>query len=195
MAVNAHVKLRRDQFQVALESWRRYYGYSGKESVLENMKFIGDYYITHGLSPSDSKWPNLPFSYNTKVYSGIYDSDMILGKDFVQPDKAGAFAYELLQLYKMTGNPEYLKVAVHVADTLAAHTQPGDENNSPLPFKVNVMTGKIGTLKDSQTAAVVLPASYTSSCTGTLSLYLDLIAMGRAISSATSLLSTRHCNG
>ena len=78
----------------------------------------------------------------------------------------------------MTNNPEYLRVAVNIADTLAAHTQPGDEDNSPLPFKVNVVTGEIGALKDSGTGAVVLPASYTSSCAGTLGLYLDLIAMG-----------------
>jgi hypothetical protein len=168
-----------DQFQVALESWRLYYGYSGNEAVLENMKFIADYYITHGFSPADSRWPNLPFSYNTKVYSGIYDGDMILGKDYVQPDKAGAFAYELLQLYKMTRNQEYLRVAVGIADTLSAHTQAGDEDHSPLPFKVNVVTGVIGELKDPRTGVAMLPASYTSSCAGTLSLYLDLIAMGK----------------
>lgn len=87
---------------------------------------------------------------------------MILGKGYFQPDKAGAFGFELLQLSKATENEEYLKVAIGIANTLALKTTSGDENNSPLPFKVNTETGEIGVLKDSETGQVTMAASYTT---------------------------------
>ena len=40
------------------------------------MNFIADYTLTHGLSAPDTKWPYMPFTYNTYIYSGIYDGDM-----------------------------------------------------------------------------------------------------------------------
>ena len=51
-----------DQFSMALSSWRLYYAYSGNERVKENMFFIADYYLTHGLSASDTRWPFMPLS-------------------------------------------------------------------------------------------------------------------------------------
>ena len=106
------------------------------------MKFIAEYYLTHGLSPENASWPNIPYPYNTYVYSGIYDGDMILGKNFTQPDKAGSFGIELLRLYKVNANERYpnvtdnlyLEAAIPIANTLAAYTKDGDEINSPLPF-------------------------------------------------------------
>ncbi len=40
-----------DQFSMALSSWNLLYGYSGNETVKEEMKYIADYYLTHSLSP------------------------------------------------------------------------------------------------------------------------------------------------
>src|SRR5665647_244626 len=34
-----------DQFAMALSSWNLYYGYSGNETVKEEMKYIADYYL------------------------------------------------------------------------------------------------------------------------------------------------------
>ena len=79
---------------------------------------MADYYLAHSLSPADSKWPNLPYPYNMVIHSGIYDGDMILGKDYLQPDKAGSFGYELVNLYKKTGDEKYLDAAVKIANTL-----------------------------------------------------------------------------
>ena len=65
-----------------------------------------------------------------------------------------------------------------IANTLASHVQTGDENNSPLPFKVNAITGETGKLKDNagsgKDAAL---SSYTTNWSGTLELFLQLIAM------------------
>ena len=96
-----------DQFAMALSSWNWYYGYSGNEAVKEEMKFIADYYITHSLSPADAVWPNIPYPYNTLIYSGIYDGDMVIGPGFTQPDKAGSLGLELVKLLKMTNTKHH----------------------------------------------------------------------------------------
>jgi hypothetical protein len=175
-----------DQFAMALSSWNLLYGYSGNEAVKEEMKFIADYYLTHSLSPADAEWPDIPYPYNTLIYSGIYDGDMVIGKGFTQPDKAGSFGLELVKLYKMTTTVTYpnitdkiyLGAAVKIANTLAHHVIIGDENNSPLPFKVNATTGEVGRLlnnhgdgKDYQLS------SYTTNWSGTMELFLSLIEL------------------
>ncbi len=172
-----------DQFAMALSSWELLYAYSGNERAKENMKFIADYYLTHGLSAPTDEWADIPYPYNTKVYSGMYDGDMIIGKNYTQPDKAGAFALELVHLYKMTkherypnvSDDEYLNAAVKIANTLAKHTKDGDENNSPMPFKVNAVTGEVGKLlNNNRSEEHVGLSSYTTNWSGTLELFLEL---------------------
>ncbi len=160
-----------DQLAMVLYSGALLYQYTGNEKIKENMKFIADYYLTHALSPGDAQWPNIPFPYNTFIYSGIYDGDMVLGKGFAQPDKAGSFGDELITLYKMTNNHGYLEAAVNIANTLARHTRNGDNDNSPLPFKVNVYTGEIGKLKSNiGDHSDVGLSSYTTNWVGALQL-------------------------
>jgi hypothetical protein len=175
-----------DQFAMALSSWNLYYGYSGNDAVKEELKFIADYYLTHSLSPADAVWPNFPYPYNTLIYSGIYDGDMVIGPGFTQPDKAGSIAFELVKLYKMTNtttypnitDKRYLDAAVKIANTLADKMKEGDNNNSPLPFKVNAVTGEIGKLKhNSGNGQDDQLSSYTSNWSGTLELFLNLIEL------------------
>ena len=142
------------------------------------MKFIADYYLSHSLSPDHAAWPDIPFPYNTLLYSGYYDGDMVIGKGYTQPDKAGNFGEELVGLYKMTGNINYLNAAIGIANTLASHTTSGDVNNSPLPFKVNAYTGEIGQLKSNRHDNTVVGLSnYTSDWVGTLNLFSGLTAL------------------
>jgi len=169
-----------DQLNMALSSWRLWYMYSGNEKVKENMKFIADYYLSHSLSPSNVVWPNIPYPYNTLIYSGTYDGDMVIGQYFTQPDKAGWFGYELVNLYKMTGNKHYLTAAIEVANTLAVHTKPGDEKSSPLPFKVNAVTGEVGILKsNSGDGSMEGTSSYSTNWAGTLMLFSELKVLGQ----------------
>jgi len=167
-----------DQFAMALSSWRLYYAYSGNERVKANMYFIADYYLTHGLSAANAKWPDLPFPYNMFIYSGLYDGDMRAGKDVLQPDKAGSFALELVHLYKISENPLYLQAAVKIANTLSSHIQNGNINYSPLPFKVNPYTGSIPLLRDHEfTGTWIDTAGYTSNWAPTMQLFVDLIEL------------------
>jgi hypothetical protein len=167
-----------DQLNMALSSWRLLYMYAGNEEVKENMKFIADYYLTHSLSSPDAAWPDIPFPYNTLTYSGYYDGDMVIGEGYTQPDKAGSFGRELIHLYKITGKEKYLEAAIAIANTLADHTSPGNNDHSPLPFKVNAYTGEVGILKsnlgDGSSAG---RSSYTTNWVGTLQLWSDLITL------------------
>ncbi len=131
-----------DQFMMAISSWRLLYAYMGDENIKANIYFLAGYYLTHGLSPANCKWPDIPFPYNTMIYSGVYDGDMRNGKEVAQPDKAGSFGLELIHAYKIKNDPVFLDAAVKIANTLAANTKPGDADHSPIPFKVNVFTGK-----------------------------------------------------
>jgi hypothetical protein len=177
-----------DQIPMALSSWTLLYQYLGNETndpggnnayygrIVENMRFMADWYLSHGLSRATDKWPNVPYPYNTMVYSGIYDGDMILGLNYTQPDKAGSLAWELLALHKITGNPRYMDAAIAIANSLAAKTTSGDNDNSPMPFKVNAVTGEVGKLFNKGKDGKVIEArsSYTSNWSGTLNLFLEL---------------------
>lgn len=152
-----------DQFAMMLSSWKLYYAYTGNRAVLDNMIYQADYYLAHSLSPASSAWPNLPYPCNL-TRNAIYDGDLTSGKDITQPDKAASFAAELVDLFKMTGEKKYLDAAVRIAATLAAHVRAGDADNSPLPFKVNALSGEV-------------KSRYTTNWSGALRLFESLIAL------------------
>lgn len=178
-----------DQLMMALSSWDLYYNYTGDESLIQNMKYMADYYLANSLSSAESAWPYLPYPYNMVVESGKYDGDMILGKGYLQPDKAGSFGYELVHLYKKTGEVKYLEAAAKIANTLAAKVKPGDHDNSPWPFKVNAKTGETGILVNQEiwyegmsedlkkTKADIKRSGYTTFWTGTLGLFSELMEL------------------
>ena len=170
-----------DQINMALSSWTLLYQYTGDPSVIENMKYLADEYLSRSLSEHSCLWPDLPYPYNTKVHSGRYDGDMRNGKGFLQPDKAGNFGYELVTLYKITGDSKYLYAAVKIAKVLAEKTMPGDADTSPLPFRVNSITGKPGSFfSNTGSGQIESQAVYTSNWTGTLMLFKEMVRLDSA---------------
>ena len=174
------------QFEMALCSWRLLYQYSGNERIKENMKFMADYYLSHSLSPSTPEWADLPYPYNTLAYSGNYDGDMVIGKYYTQPDKAGSLGNELINLYKIIGTGShgqtptgiYLESAIKIANTLARHTISGNDTVSPLPFKVHALLGKSAKITDLDGNEMEVQLfDYTTNWSGTLELFLNLIEM------------------
>jgi hypothetical protein len=178
-----------DQLMMALSSWDLYYNFTGDTSVIANMKLMADYYLEHSLSKPSDSWPDIPYPYNMNVESGIYDGDMILGKNFTQPDKAGSFGFELVRLYKKTGNEKYLTAAIKIANTLASKARPGDNDHSPWPFKVNAVTGDTGVLIEQEVwyegmdkdlkNKLTRKSSYTTNYTGALQLFSGLLSMDK----------------
>jgi hypothetical protein len=164
-----------DQISMALSSWNLLYDYLGDEQIKSNMMRMADYWLANGFSKPTDLWANLPYPYNTDIHSGRYDGDMRAGKNFLQPDKAGSFGAELVMLYKVTQKQQYLDAATKIADSLAAHIQPGDANKSPLPFRVNAVTGDVH--KATTKKGLPIEASYTSNWTPSLRLYGELIKL------------------
>lgn len=165
-----------DQINMALSSWTLLYAYTGNQAILDNMKYIADTYLERSLSDPTDSWPFLPYPYNTLIHSGKYDGDMRNGKGFLQPDKAGNFGYELINLYKITGNKKYLDAAINIANTLKAHIVPGNNEESPLPFRINAKTGEAGSFFDNNGSGKLIQAAlYTSNWTGVLMLFRELM--------------------
>jgi len=161
-----------DQLAMALSSWTLLHGYLGDPAIVNNMRYMADYYLAHGLSSPEAKWPHLPFPYNTDLHSGSLDGDMRAGKGFLQPDKAASFGAELVTLAKVTGDTKYLAAAARIADTLAAHVMPGDADRSPWPYRVHAD----GTTKPTDPKVW---AAYTSNWTCALRLFESLKPFGR----------------
>jgi hypothetical protein len=164
-----------DQINMALSSWRLFYAYTGNPEIIQNMRYIADTYLERSLSKAADKWPFIPYPYNTVIHSGYYDGDMRNGKWITQPDKAGNFGYELVNLFKITGDSKYLEAAEKIASTLMSRLIPGDSLKSPLPFRVNAITGEPGFLFENNTQGnKVVPAVYTSNWTCTMELFEEL---------------------
>jgi hypothetical protein len=157
---------------MALSSWNLLHAYLGDPAVVADMRLQADYWLANGMTGPAGPWPNVPFPYNTDVHSGRYDGDMIAGKGFLQPDKAGSFGAELVVLHKKTGELRYLDAAVGIADTLARNVRPGDADRSPWPFRVHAATGEVFVSKNGR-------FDYTTNWTGALRLFDDLVAMGK----------------
>lgn len=163
-----------DQLNMMLSSWRLLYAYTGWETLKAEMQAVADYYLAHSLSDSDAIYHDIPYPYNCDIQSGEYTGDMLIGEGFTQPDKAGSFGFELVNLYKMTGRDEYLKAAVMIADCLCATMcEDADINHSPWPFKVQAVT-----------CEVKPTCRYTAAYEPTLELLLSLQELGAANSAA-----------
>ena len=165
-----------DQINMALSSWNLLYGYLGDPAIRDNMRLMADYWMAHGISPEGETWGGLPYPYNLDVNSGRYDGDMRAGAGFLQPDKAASFGAELVVLYKATGDRRYLDRAVRIADKLSQNVVPGDEADSPWPFRVNSRTGKVHEERN-DSDHLIYRASYTTNWTGALRLFDDLAAL------------------
>ncbi|HYW95699.1 MAG TPA: hypothetical protein VE870_08935, partial [Bacteroidales bacterium] len=167
-----------DQINMALSSWNLLYDYTGNKAVLENMIYMADTYLERSLSDSAAAWPYLPYPYNNDIHSGYYTGDMRNGKGILQPDKAGNFGFELITLYKITGDVKYLVAARRIGNTLVAHVKTGNADESPLPFRVNAQTGETGLLlpnnQKEREENKIAPALYTTNWTGTMDLFREL---------------------
>jgi hypothetical protein len=160
-----------DQLSMALSSWNLLHGYLGDPAVVANMRLLADYWLAHGMTGPAGLWRNVPFPYNTEVHSGRYDGDMVAGKGYLQPDKAGSFGAELVVLHEITGEPRYLEAAIGIADTLARQVRPGDAERSPWPFRVHATTGEVFVSRNGR-------FDYTTNWTGALRLFDSLVTMG-----------------
>jgi hypothetical protein len=175
-----------DSHGLALTSWRLFYAYSGNPAVLDVMRYIADFTLDYGMSPSDAAWPNLMYETNTRerppIAAGFYDGEVYAGPGYLLPHSSANFANQLVDLYKMTGNARYLSAAIASANTLASNVREGDADHSPYPMCVSALTGTEYAANTNGVTAYLVPA---------LELFGKLIEMGQdATSSYASARAT-----
>jgi hypothetical protein len=158
-----------------------YYAYSGDHVVMDRVREMLDHMLEAGLTSSTDYWANCPYSSSDAgdpEYRGgtdtIYCNQEHFtpcgrgdGVGYLEPDKIGELGYAYLQFYEFTQEKKYLEAAIHCADALALHIQPGDESHSPWPFRVDAATGKI------------VREPYTANTIGPIRLFDELIRIKR----------------
>jgi len=86
--------------------------------------------------------------------------------------------YKMSSGYNVSENKLYLETAINIANTLVNNMKEGNINYSPLPYKVNVFTGKTELLRYHDfTGTWIDSAGYTTNWAPTMQLFLDLIEM------------------
>ncbi|QNI34827.1 hypothetical protein H7849_06545 [Alloacidobacterium dinghuense] len=120
----------------------RLYPYAGDPHTLEFLENFVDYELENGTTPEGYAWSQVPYpsaNPGSKRYTGWSQH----GEDFVEPHVVGEDGYAYLRFYEMTGNTKYLHAAIRCADALVKNFKPGDENNSPWPYRCHARDGSL----------------------------------------------------
>jgi hypothetical protein len=120
----------------------RLYPYTGDPHTVEFLRNLVDYELKNGLTPEGYAWARVPYpsaNPGSRRYTGWSEH----GEDFVEPHVVGEDGYGYLRLYEMTGDTKYLQAAIRCAEALVKNFKPGDERNSPWPYRCFARDGSI----------------------------------------------------
>ena len=120
----------------------RLYPYTGDPHTMEFLQNFVDYELENGLTPEGYAWAQVPYpsaNPGSRRYTGWSEH----GEDYVEPHVVGEDGYAYLRLYEMTGNTKYLRAAIRCAEALAKNFKPGDEKNSPWPYRCFARDGRL----------------------------------------------------
>jgi hypothetical protein len=136
------------------DSALRYYPYSGNAAVTNLTRDVLSHYLTHGLTPSNWPWPNVPFATGENGNPDYAGDSSVDGLDVIQPDKVGMVGTAFLKYYLFSGDVRFRDAAINCANTLATRIRTGDATRSPWPFRVNARTQQV---REEYTAHVIAP--------------------------------------
>lgn len=120
----------------------RLYPYTGDPRTLEFLQSLVDYELQHGLTPEGYAWSEVPYP-SANPGDRRYTGWSAHGEDFVEPHVVGEDGYAYLRLYEMTGNTKYLRAAIRCAEALVKNFKPGDQQNSPWPYRCFARDGSL----------------------------------------------------
>jgi len=127
-------------------SYLKYYAWSGKKDpkILQFARYMGDYLVKESLTPDTGKYPRFTRSTGIREkFPQPADSGTQGDRPYeIEPDKGGIAGYALVLLYEQTSDKKYLDQALQNARVLAANMAPGDDRQSPWPFRVDYRTGE-----------------------------------------------------
>jgi len=128
-------------FVDGLVAW---YPYSGDEEAIAAVRGMLDYQLAHGTTPADWNWASVPFATACDDQTEYGHCIQNLPAEFyggIETDKVSQLGTGYALFYELTGERKYLEAAVHCADALAKHVRPGDDDNTPWPFRLDAKTG------------------------------------------------------
>jgi len=118
-----------------METFKKYYAFTGDSAGLIPVKRLIQR-VAFYHTPADWAWPDVPRTQDDTP-DGEYTDD------WSGVDKICMVAIGYINYFKFTGEREYFTKAENITKTIIQHIKPGDESHSPLPFIVNLKTGKI----------------------------------------------------
>ncbi len=130
----------------AVETLRRYYAFTGDDSAFIPVRLLLDRVLLYN-TPANWAWANVPRTQDNTPDGAYAD-------DYSEPDKISMVGSACVRFYKLSGETKYLDAAIKIAETLKSHLRAGDAENPPLPFRVELKTGKV---LDNYNAFMVAP--------------------------------------
>lgn len=121
-----------------------WYPYSGDEEAVAAVRGMLDYQLAHGTTPADWNWASVPFATACDDQTEYGHCIQNLPAEFyggIETDKVSQLGTGYALFYELTGERKYLEAAIHCADALAKHVRPGDDDNTPWPFRLDAKTG------------------------------------------------------
>jgi hypothetical protein len=128
-------------FVDGLVAW---YPYSGDQEAIAVVRGMLDYQLAHGTTPATWNWAAVPFATACDDQTEYGHCIQNLPAEFyggIETDKVSQLGMGYTLFYELTGERKYLEAAVHCADALARHVRPGDDDNTPWPFRLDARTG------------------------------------------------------
>jgi hypothetical protein len=157
-------------YAMFVDSALPFYAYSGDSTVLDRVREMLDYQLTHGTTPANWDWASVPYASSDPdalEYVGADDTYFCKKEDKVntpcgrgdghyaiEPDKVGELGLGYLKFYEFVGEDKYRNAALACGNALAAHVQAGDLLHSPWPFRVFAHTNVV---REAYTANVIAP--------------------------------------
>lgn len=152
------------KFAWAVTAILKYYPYSGKKYFVDIAVDMLDH-LWDQRTPDSFLWNEVPYA-SAHPGTGIYFGARADGEYATEPDKIAQVGKAYLDLYKLTVEERFLQRAEHCAQILSNNLRPGDQDHSPLPFRVNVQTGNV-------------VEEYTAHMIAVVRLFDDLIDLGK----------------
>ncbi|MBN2357687.1 hypothetical protein JXO59_16360 [candidate division KSB1 bacterium] len=119
----------------AMETAKKYYAYSGDARAFLPVRLLLQR-ILYYLTPPDWAWPGVPRTQDDTP-DGEYTDERS------EPDKMAMVALACVDYYRIFGQDEFLAAAKQIAAVIGRSVRPGNAEQSPVPFRVNLRTGEV----------------------------------------------------
>ncbi len=129
------------KFAWAVTTLLKYYPYSGDQVQIEIVRSMLENLIAHRV-PDHLEWGKVPYA-SAHPGTGIYFGARADGEYATEPDKVAQVGRAFVDFYEMVGEEKYLQAGIDCADVLLKHLVDGDEEHSPVPFRVDVRDGSV----------------------------------------------------